>query len=356
MMRIGLIGCGFISQKHINTLVRFENIHLQAVSDICQEKMEATISHYQEKKSEPQSISAYQNYEHLLLDPRINVVIIATISGLHAEIAKQALRHNKHVIVEKPLALSLENARDIVNLAKKHNRHVLVCHQLRYRPLLQKLKQLIQDGVLGTPYLGVVSLRLNRGVEYYTTAAWKGTWLQDGGMLINQGIHLVDLITWIFGDMRTIYGDITKNIDNKETEDIALGMITFKNNARGLIEANTVTKPKNIGYSLSIFAEKGSICIGGPSLNSVEHCYVENCPKLINELNQLTNYDDEHYRMYQDFSNAILKDKKPIMSATEGSRALEAIFALYQSHQNKSPVHLPLIDFSTCHMLDEIDF
>src|SRR5699024_10731945 len=208
-------------------------------------------------------------YMQMLQDPRVNVVIIAVISGLHAKIAKQAIRHNKHIMIEKPIALSLEDVEELIQLSRKMNKKIGVCHQLRYRSFIQRIKTLFDEESFGRIYLGTAAIRLNRRNGYYTDSTWKGTWQKDGGMLINQGIHLVDLLVYLLGDIQSAYGEIATYDYHKETEDVATGIIHFKNQAKGVVEANTITKPENQGYYLSIFAEKGSICIGGKRFNDL---------------------------------------------------------------------------------------
>lgn len=355
MLRIGLIGCGYIARKHLQTLTIFDDLQLVAVSDIQREKMEECIELYaKQKRSQTQMvISRYEDYNDMMKDKSIDVIIICVMSSMHADIAQQAVKHNKHVIIEKPLALSLEEAEKIINLAKERKRKVLVCHQLRYRPLIQKIKQIIKEGYLGELYLGVVSLRLNRSEDYYASSPWKGTWEKDGGMLINQGIHLIDILIWLMGDIVSVYGEITTKVKNKETEDIAIGILTFENHAKGLIEANTITKPKNQGYFLSIFGKKGSICIGGKGFNQIEHCYIENHPELETELKRLCEQTNEHERMYQNFRQACISNERMIVAPEESKKALEAIFGVYLSQLTHQKVIFPLENFSTTEMLDQ---
>ena len=349
MLRVGLVGCGFISEKHLKTMSRLNELSLVAVSDIRQERMEKVVRHYQSLDKQ-MTISRYTDYHDLLEARNIDIVIISVVSGLHAEIAIKALQQGKHVIVEKPLALSLQDTNRIIDLAEKHHKKVLVCHQLRYKPMLQKLQELLQQGYFGAPYFGMVSLHLNRSSDYFASAAWKGTWKKDGGMLINQGIHMIDLLVWLMGDVESVYGEIATNEKNKEIEDVATGIITFKNHAKGLIEANTITKPRNLGYSLSIFARKGTICLGGQGLNEIEHCYHEDYAHLERDLLSLSKDSDEHYRMYQDFLKAIKEDSQHLMTPEEGKKALETIFALYHANNNQKPTILPMDDFSTKEM------
>jgi len=351
MIRAGLIGCGYIAKKHVNTLAKFSEIELIAVSDIKWEKMDEIAVFYDALKGGSTSITFFDHYEDMLIDPRIDIVIISVISSLHAEIARKAIQQNKHVVIEKPFSLSLQDADEIIQLSQKYKKKVLVCHQLRYRPLFQRVKELMEQNYFGELYLGVISLRLNRSANYYKSSSWKGTWEKDGGMLVNQGIHLVDLLIWFMGDIHSVNGEIATKIQNKETEDIAVGLISFENGAKGVVEANTITKPENFGYYLSIFGEKGSLCIGGKDFNTIEHCYVEGYPSLKEELLQISTESNEHYRMYDDFLQYMKQPQQHLMHAQEGKRALELIFALYQSAQKSKTVFLPMEHFSTTDML-----
>lgn len=353
MIRVGLIGCGYIAEKHLKSLASIKELQLRAISDVKREKMEKGIHRYQALNGSTKTIAQYTNYEDMLVDDSIDVVIICVISSIHATIAKQALKYNKHVIIEKPLALSIKEAEVIIELAKEKKKQVLVCHQLRYLPLIEKLKQVIEKGYLGELYLGVASLRLNRSTDYYSSSSWKGTWEKDGGMLVNQGIHLIDLLLWMMGDIDSAYGEISTKINNKETEDIALGILTFENGAKGLIEANTITKPNNQGYFLSIFGKKGSICIGGKGFNDIKHCYIENHPEIVSELKQLSKTTNEHEHMYENFINAYFNREKIKASAETSKKALEAIFGIYLSHLTHRCVTFPIENFSTTTMINQ---
>jgi len=352
MIRIGLIGCGYISKRHIQTLCLFDDMSLTAVSDLQPAKMEAAIQLYGEKEGMNKSISRHQDYHTMLRDPNVDAVIICTLSSLHAEIAKKALIQGKHIIIEKPIALSLKEATELIQLSKQRKKTVLVCHQLRYRPLLQKVKDIVDRGYLGKLYLGVTSIRLNRSPAYYSSATWKGTWAQDGGMLVNQGVHLIDLLVWLLGDMTSIYGEIVTKDTRKETEDIGLGTISFNNGAKGIIEANTMIKPKNIGYYLSLFGDKGSICIGGPQFNELDHCYIEDHPELVEVLHERSEELNEHELMYKDFIASISMKQPVLVNAEEAKRTMEAIFSIYESSKWQRPITLPLESFATTDMLD----
>lgn len=353
MMRAALIGCGYISEKHIKTLARLDHVTLVAVCDINQERMLEASRLYQQETGTKTLMKMTNEFMDILNMPDIDVVIVSTFSGLHADITKKAIRYGKHVIVEKPLALSLKEADDIIHLSQAYKKKVLVCHQLRYRPLLRQLKRLVEEGYVGDIYLGVATLRLNRSPDYYDSSSWKGTWIKDGGMLVNQGIHLVDLLLWLLGDVDSVYGELSTKVKNKETEDVALGMLSFKNRAKGLIEANTISQPSNLGYYLSIFGQKGTICIGGKDFNDITHCHIEGHPEMEEKLKESSCDSDEHYDMYQDFIKGIINhEETSMLNAREGKRALEAIFALYQSSQSRQPTSVPMENFSTTDMLE----
>ena len=352
MLKAGMIGCGYISKKHLESIIRLDSVELFAVSDVQISRMEETASFYQEKIAGSATLKQYGDYQDLIHDPEIDIIITTVISGLHAKIAKQALLENKHVIIEKPLALSIQDADEIIKLSRLKQKKVLVCHQLRYRPFFLKLKKILEKGTLGEPYMGTVSVRINRSQEYYESAAWRGSWEHDGGMLINQGIHLVDLLVWLLGDVDTVYGEVARNNEVKEIEDVATGIIHFNNKAKGMIEVNTITKPANQGYYLSLYFEKGTIMLGGTGFDKLEHCFIEGEDQIVRELKEACNQKDEQFLMYHNFIDSILNDTLLVVDASEGKKALEVIFALYRSNNNKLPVKLPLSCFSTKEMKD----
>ncbi|MBC5636356.1 Gfo/Idh/MocA family oxidoreductase [Ornithinibacillus hominis] len=346
---VGLIGCGYIANRHIDTISKIKALDLVAVSDIDESKMDSIMQEYRQLTEQRKEILAYKKYEDLLEDERIDIVIIATVSSLHADMAIQALLHHKHVVLEKPLALSIDDANTIAEVSSIVGKRVLVCHQLRYRPVMSRIKELIEQGALGELYFGVASMRINRSSQYYNSA-WKGTWEKDGGMLLNQGVHLIDLLIWFMGDVQMVTGEIDRKLDVKSTEDIALGILTFENGAKGIIEANTITLPNNLGYYLTVFGEKGTISIGGPSFNILERCYLPN-PFDTEELKTLLKDNNEHVYMYQHFIDALEKEDEVLLgNEKEAMRSLMTIFALYESAREDKKVSLPIRSFATKEM------
>ncbi len=350
-LSIGLIGCGAIAAKHVASIAACPDARLGAVCDVSAERMEQTTAMWRTASADPRPVVSYSDYGRLLADPSIDIVVVATISGLHARIATDALKANKHVVLEKPIALSLREADDMIRLADERGLRVQVCHQLRYRPLMRKLNELVTGGGLGTIVTASVKLRLYRPPGYYRSSAWRGTWEHDGGMLLNQGIHAIDLMLWNLGQPTRVYGEIFSGSSSKETEDAAVGILSFPGGARGVIEANSVTLPSNLEQSLFIVGEKGAVSLGGTRLDRIERWHVEGRPDAEQEALRLLEDRDEHAEMYRALAAACRGERKAeLIGLAEGRRALECIFALYLSAASGEVQSLPIAEFSTLRM------
>jgi predicted dehydrogenase len=345
MIGFGLIGCGRIADKHIASLAACSSAELVAVCDIRAERMQAAEQAYRARSGSNVQIAAYDDVNLLLADKRVQAVVISTHSALHAELAIQALQAGKHVMVEKPLALDIEEVRSFAEMAEAQGLCVQVCHQLRYRPLLSRIKQLIDQGSLGKLYLGTATIRLQRSRQYYEEARWRGTWDQDGGMLLNQGIHLVDLLQWFLGDAARIYGRMARTDLPKQTEDVAAGLIQFTGGAIGVIEANTISLPNNFDNAITLFGDRGTISIGGIKLDEIRRWHTADGsepPDLA------TLKADEHLLMYEAFVRSLQGEEDAMrVDVREGSKALEIIMALYESVRTKQEIELPLRAFHT---------
>lgn len=343
MIKFGLVGCGRIADRHIRSLAECEGAELAALFDVQPERMAAVEADYVKYSGCPGGLAKYTEMEQLLKDPQVQAVIIATPSALHAKLAGEAIQSGKHVMLEKPMALSLQDAEHMISLAREHEVIVQVCHQLRYKKVMTQVKELIQSGAMGKLYLGVVSMRLQRSAAYYEAAPWRGTWEQDGGMLLNQGIHLVDLLQWFLGDGTRVFGSLQRGLLMKETEDVAAGIVNFKDGAIGMIEANTVTYPGNYDNCITLFGEKGTVSIGGIRLDEVRKWSFSDpaVPEPVIEP-----AGAEHVSMYERFIEAVKNQETAVlMDAEEGKRALELIFALYASALNGHSVPIPLTSF-----------
>jgi predicted dehydrogenase len=192
--KFGLIGCGRIAPNHARNIVELENAELKAVCDVIPEKAEKFHKNY--------GADVCTDYRRLLEHPDIDIVAIATPSGIHAQIGIEAAEAGKHVIVEKPMALSLHDADLLIEACKRNNVYLGVCHQNRYNIAVKKLRDALEKGRFGKLTYGVASVRWFRDQAYFEQDSWHGTWAQDGGVLMNQSIHNIDLLLWIMGKLR----------------------------------------------------------------------------------------------------------------------------------------------------------
>ncbi|QTH46309.1 Gfo/Idh/MocA family oxidoreductase [Cohnella sp. LGH] len=348
MIRFGLIGCGSIATKHAESIIACRDAELVALADPVPERMAALARKYAQARSVSESsVAVYTDPSRLVQDSRIDAVVIAAPSFMHVRWAKESLQAGKHVLLEKPLALSLKDADAIAELASACGRRVQVCHQLRYRPLLRLAKSWIGQGALGKLRMGSVSILLNRSRDYYASSEWRGTWKMDGGMLLNQGVHLIDLLLWLMDERPdSVYGLIGRGASAKETEETAAATIRFTSGAVGSIEATTLCKPNNLEQSLTLVGDRGTIRIGGVNLTEVQRWHSDEFPVPSFPLTAV----NEHAEMYGQFIAALqgaAEDMQSSVSAAEARRSLDVAFAVYESSRLGVPVQVPLSSFDT---------
>ena len=348
MIGFGVVGCGRIADRHMMSLAASKGATLAALCDLLPERMERAEQLYRRHTETAGPIERCSSLEQLLSSPRVAAVVVSTHSAKHAELALAALQAGKHVLLEKPMALSLADADRIVRTASERGLYVQVCHQLRYRPVFQYVRELVQDGAFGKLHMAVVSLRLRRSRSYYEEAAWRGSWKLDGGMLLNQGSHLIDLLQWFLGDATSVYGTMTRGSLEKQTEDTAAGIVQFAGGGVGVIEANTLSHPNNLDNTVTLFGEKGTVSIGGLQLDDVRRWSFDD-PKLTAPVNIER---DEHERMYAHVIQAIDRKQPLLADAAEGRKTLELICGLYESVRTNAITVMPLRAFSTEWMAD----
>ena len=357
-MKYALIGCGRISTNHIKAAI---NNHLEiiAVCDIIPENMESVLEKH--GLQDDQSIKRYVDYEKMIKEnPEIQLISIATESGIHAEIALYCINQGINVIIEKPMAMSLEDADKIIALSEAKNVKVCACHQNRFNVAIQQLRSAIEMGRFGKLSHGSIHVRWNRNEEYYSQAPWRGTWAQDGGCLMNQCIHGIDLLRWMFGnEVEEVYGQTRQQFhDYLEAEDVGMAVVKFKNGAVATIEGTTNVYPKNLEETLYVFGEKGTVKIGGTSTNNIDVWdFADETDEDIKNkgLQEATSnvYGNGHTSLFADVMEAIEKDRKPYVDAQAGRNALEMILAIYKSQKMGMPVKLPLKDFKSIDMKTE---
>ncbi|MCL2488287.1 MAG: Gfo/Idh/MocA family oxidoreductase [Oscillospiraceae bacterium] len=351
-MKYVLIGCGRISPNHIKAAVE-NKLEIAAICDLVPEKME----HLRRQFGLPASVGHYTDYRQLLDEQKPELAAIATDSGSHAEIALACIRRGIHVIIEKPMAMSIADADKIVAAGIQHNVKISACHQNRFNIAVQKLRRALEGERFGKLSHGSVHVRWNRGRDYYIHDDWRGTWTRDGGTLMNQCIHGIDLLRWMMGDeIVEVYGVTRRQFHPYiQAEDVGMAVIQFKNGAVATVEGTVNVYPQSLEETLYIFGENGAVKLGGKSVNSVDVW------QFADEKEQDTGnrgfeestdnvYGNGHTSLYADVIEAVREDRPPYVDAAAGKRAVELILAIYKSQKEGRPVRLPLEDFAAAEM------
>ena len=348
-MKYALIGCGRISPNHI-AAAKANELEFVGICDINPQNMHDKIL-----KFELDPIHTYTDYKEMLEKEKPELVAICTESGKHAAIALDCIDAGCNVIIEKPIALSLADADEIIR--RGHEKGVKVCanHQNRFNKSIQKIRDAVEKGRFGRMFYGTAHIRWCRDWEYYSRADWRGTWEQDGGALMNQCIHNADLLRWMLGDdIDSVMGMTDKlNHDYIEAEDLGIALIKFKNGSYGILEGTTDIYPKNLEETLYLFGEKGTIKAGGTSVNRIEEWrfsdQLDDPEEVVRQFheNPPNVYGFGHTPLYADVIEAIKNDREPYVTGEDGRRALELVLAVYKSAAEGLPVHLPLKECST---------
>ena len=359
-MKYALIGCGRIAINHVKAAKNNE-LEFVALCDIERNNIEQLLQKTELQKYN--SIEKYTDYKKMIEDhAELELIAIATPSGLHAEIALYCIERGINVIIEKPMAMSMKDADEIVKLSEKKKVVASVCHQNRFNIAVQKTRRAIEKGRFGKLSHGSIHVRWNRGKQYYDQASWRGTWKEDGGCLMNQCIHGIDLLRWLMGDdVISVYG-VTRQQQHTylEAEDVGMAVVTFANGAIATVEGTTNVYPQNLEETLYLFGEFGTVKIGGKSANNLEvwDFYDETEADKENKgfVEIASNvYGNGHTSLYADVIDAIKTKRSPYIDVVAGRNALEIVLAVYKSMKMNQVVELPLKDFSSMDMLGEFD-
>ena len=357
-MRYALIGCGRISPNHF-AAANNNKLDLVAICDIVPENMEDKALKF--KLSD--DIKRYTDYKEMIDKEKPDLVAICTESGKHAEIALFCIEKGCNCIIEKPIALSIADADKIINASIKYHVKVCACHQNRFNKSVQIIREAIDMNRFGKLFYGTAHIRWCRDHEYYDRASWRGTWEQDGGALMNQCIHNIDLLRWMMGgEIEEVVGMTDKlNHSYIEAEDLGIALIRFKNGSYGIVEGTTDIFPKNLEETLYIFGEKGTVKAGGQSVNIIEEWRFSDLlddPNVVKEKyheNPPNVYRYRHTPLYADMIHAIEQDRQPYITAMEGKKALELVLAIYKSAAEGKAVKLPLTECSTMDFVGRFD-
>ena len=329
-VKFGIVGCGRIAQRHAEHI---ENLGtLVAVCDVVKEKADQMAEKYNAK--------AYYKIEDMLAaGNEMDVVSIVSPNGLHAEHSIKALNSGFHVLCEKPMAISVNDCGEMIKAAEKNNKRLFAIKQNRFNPPIEAVKKVIDEGRLGKIYSVQLSCFWNRNEDYYSNS-WKGTKDMDGGTLYTQFSHFIDLLYWMIGDVKEAKA-IIENYAHEgiiEFEDTGVAILKFHNGAIGTVNYTVNSYGKNMEGSLTIFAEKGTLKIGGQYLNELEYQNIEDY-KIENlaEGNKPNNYGtyfgsmSNHDKVYANVIDVLQNGASISTNAFEGLKTVEIIDKIYES-------------------------
>ena len=337
--RIALLGCGRISKNHFEAIDQIDGLELVAVCDSDAERAAQAGTQW--------GVQHYTSYEKMLKDSKADIITIATPSGLHAEQGIEAANAGKHVVMEKPMAISLTGADSLVHACDKAGVQLFVVKQNRLNPPVQLLKSAVDRNRFGRIYMASCTVHWARPQEYYDQAPWRGTWEFDGGAFMNQASHYVDLIQWLMGPVESVMAKTATLARRIETEDSGIAILKFRSGALGSIEVTMLAYPRNLEGSITILGEKGSAKIGGTAVNKIE-------------LWQFAEYDDDdkkvaeadtsppnvyglgHQGYYRNVLAVLRGEAKPDTDGRAGRKSLELILGIYESAKTGREVPLPL--------------
>lgn len=338
-IRLALIGCGRISKNHFEAIAKLPDLELVSVCDIVAERAEQAGTQY--------GVPWYTSYEQMLAEVPSDAVVIATPSGLHPQHGITAARAGRHVISEKPMAISLAAADALVQACDDHHVQLFVVKQNRLNPPIVLLKRAIERGRFGRIYMANCTVRWTRPQEYYDQAPWRGTWEFDGGAFMNQASHYVDLIQWLIGPVESVMAKTATMARRIEAEDSGVAIMKFRSGAIGTIEVSMLTFPKNLEGSITILGEKGTVKIGGTAVNKVEHWqfadYDDDDKQVeLANTNPPSVYGFGHEAYYRNVVAVLRGEATPDTDGRAGRKSLELILGIYESAKTGRDVPLPL--------------
>ncbi len=339
-LKFALVGCGRISKKHSELLGNklITDSELVAVCDIILEKAKDIGEKY--------NVPYFTDMDKMMETVEIDVVTVLTESGSHAENVINLAKYKKHIIVEKPMALTLQDADEMIKACSENNCKLFVVKQNRFNLPVVKLKEAMNIGRFGKLVLGTVRVRWARDQKYYNQSSWRGKWATDGGVLANQASHHVDLLQWLMGPVESVFAKSITALVDIEAEDTAVVVLKFANGALGIIEATTATRPKDLEGSVSILGEFGTVEIAGFAVNEMKHWnFTNTLPEDADIVakyseNPPTVYGFGHKAYYEDVVNSIRNNSKSLIDGFEGRKSLELISAIYESVETGKEVHL----------------
>ena len=340
MLNFALVGCGRIAKRHSDLLGlnQINGARLGAVCDLNEARAK--------KIAEIFSVPFYTDMHNMMATESVDVVVVLTESGNHARNVVDLAQYRKHIIVEKPMALTLGDADAMINACDNAGIKLFVVKQNRFNVPVMKLREAMEHGRFGRLVLGTVRVRWCRTQDYYDQDAWRGTWAMDGGVLTNQASHHVDMLEWMFGEVDSVFARSATALVNIEAEDTAVVTLKFRNGALGIIEATTAARPKDLEGSISVLGERGSVEIGGFAVNKMK-VWNFNEPLAGDDevmekysVNPPNVYGFGHQAYYEHVVDCIKNNGRQLVDGLEGRKSLELINAIYESIETGKEVHM----------------
>lgn len=367
-MKCAIIGCGRIAPSHLRAAI-VNDIEIVGLCDKVENKAENLKQEFNTtiKNQYPEknliNANCYCSYDEMLKDLENknlspDFITIATDTANHFNVAMDILEHKINVVIEKPITLSLAKTDLMIAKAEEMNCLLCVCQQNRFNETSLLVKSAIDNGAFGKLSNGSVVIRWSRSKDYYDSGEWRGKWISDGGTLMNQDIHGIDLLRWFMGGkIKSVYGVLAnRQHPYVEVEDIGVGTILFENGAVGTVEGTCNILDTDLEERITIVGEKGCVTLSGLVANKIEYYHFKD-EKFNEEFSKLKNKDFDsvygtgHDDVYCNIKDSIENNTKPFISGKDGRDALETILALYKSHRLGQRVLLPLTDASTEDMI-----
>ena len=338
-VRVALLGCGRISKNHVEAIAKVPDLELVSVADTdLSRAKEAGVA---------AGVPGFASLDEMLQTVPSDLVTICTPSGLHPQHGITAARAGRHVLTEKPMAISLAAADELVQACDAAGVHLFVVKQNRLNPSIQLLKRAVDKGRFGRIYMANTTVRWTRPQEYYDQESWRGTWEFDGGAMMNQASHYVDLMQWLVGPVESVIAKTATQARRIEAEDSGVAVLKFRSGALGVIEVSVLTYPRNLEGSITILGEKGSVKVGGTAVNRVEHWQFETYDdddKLIDAANTSppSVYGFGHEGYYRNLLPVLRGEARPDTDGRAGRKSLELILGIYESAKTGREVPIPL--------------
>lgn len=368
VLKFALIGCGKVAIKHLKAVqYHHRDLQLTALVDTQPAAAAALLAKCGFSARDAAAIPVFADVQTMLDTIRPDLVAITTPSGSHFPIGSAAIAAGAHVLIEKPLTLSLPESEQLLAAAKARGVQIAVGHMYRFFPLVQMIEKDLRSGVFGRILMGDVKVRWGHDQAYYDQAAWRGTWAQDGGALMNQSIHAFDLMTWLLGSpVVAVSGWIDRLTHQMEAEDFGMGMLRLDNGSYCQLEGTTNTDPKRQEATFYILCTegeiRGGIMAGTPHIeirdrkgHNLTGRYLRSFFAAkwreggLGAIKQLTN---AHSGLYGDLIRAIRTRTAPLADGESGRAAVELVLAIYESAKTGRTIPLPVQNFTLEDMRD----